>query len=275
VSTSFCAAVGSSGEHNGSALVDMWNGQAWQPAAVPSPPASSLLGVSCTSVDACMAVGLADASPMAERWDGHTWSVRVMQATGYNDQLQSVSCVSATFCTAVGSKGEGGGYDASIIEHWDGQRWTSQTAAASGRGSDSLWGVSCVTSANCFAVGESDTVPQYVARQLVEHWDGHRWSLVSLPQPAEAESSLRAITCANASCVAAGALINAKTQTHSPYIIRFNGSKWSPDHAAQAPLANSILLGVTCPTTTTCVAVGEQSNSPQLTNPQALAERAG
>lgn len=66
------------------AFAEEWNGGKWTVNAPPSPlvngvPEDDLRGVSCPDADTCFAVGerggSPSASPLSERWDGHTWSV--------------------------------------------------------------------------------------------------------------------------------------------------------------------------------------------------------
>ena len=67
-----------------------------------------------------------------------------------------------------------------------------------------LYGVACPTSASCFAVGQ-DQDRNYMLHALVEHWNGHRWSI--MPSPT-ATDGLNAVTCPNAEdCIAVGSAL--------------------------------------------------------------------
>ena len=98
-----------------------------------SGPGSSLLGVSCTSGSACMAVGVRGTGPdssvtLADRWDGTRWSMLIIpsRANWLQNILTGVACPSAADCWAVGSSLSPGapGRDLSIIEHWNGFKWS-------------------------------------------------------------------------------------------------------------------------------------------------------
>jgi hypothetical protein len=118
-SVSSCMAVGDYVKNQVEvAATEYWNGQAWsvQPTAdkPPSRGSGSLSGdwfyrVSCSSRTACTAVGGAggfeSTITLAERWDGHTWSVQHTPhpKPDHQSALSGVSCPTAGVCTAVGS----------------------------------------------------------------------------------------------------------------------------------------------------------------------------
>ena len=125
-SPSFCTAVGI---YNVSrALIERWNGKRWsvQPTpnmvgATTSPP---LVGVSCSSASACVAVGSYSGSgpKLVERWNGTRWSVqptRTPRAAAYT-KLTGVSCFSPSTCTAVGSYVHTAGPTVGLVERWNG-----------------------------------------------------------------------------------------------------------------------------------------------------------
>ena len=172
-----------------------------------------------------------------------------------NIDLADVSCVSTTSCVAVGNSGNG-----PVVESWNGSTWAivpSPTFAPSSGAS--LNGVSCVRATNCYAVGST------YARTLIEHWDGSRWSTVSSPSPAAPfVGELSGVSCASASdCFAVGDSI-AFTPTDlviKTLVEHWNGSSWS---IVASPNATgsifSALSAVSCPTTTSCSAVGGSDN---------------
>ncbi len=174
LSATVCTAVGSTGGGYGN-FAARWNGLSWHPQHVPTPDpydyADTLLGVSCTSGRACMAVGLSECSncfPLAsaERWDGHRWSAanpRNPDVFGGADELADVSCVTATACIAVGGGATSHMGDL-LAERWNGTKWAVQTAPepviATGPSCTTafacfgvLSGVSCTSATACIAAG--------------------------------------------------------------------------------------------------------------------------
>ena len=115
--TTACIAVGTAGTDTGTALVtaplaEQWTGGSWTALTVPDPGVSGdlveLNSVSCISATNCMAVGddqnaavTAD-STVAAQWNGTTWTILATPSPATFSALLSVSCTSATFCSAVG-----------------------------------------------------------------------------------------------------------------------------------------------------------------------------
>jgi hypothetical protein len=110
-----CMAVGASQTRSGrpAALTERWNGSSWQVLPVPTPMSrtrpSFLSDVSCTSPNACTAVGAwgrpapGTETPrfgLIERWNGSMWSIQ--RAPKRSWLLSAVSCSSLRLCTAVG-----------------------------------------------------------------------------------------------------------------------------------------------------------------------------
>lgn len=89
-------------------LAARWNGARWSVEHVSNFP-GFLSSVSCTSRTACTAVGSTQdnagtSPPLAARWNGTRWSVQptVKAGTSGAGYFASVSCTTASACTAVG-----------------------------------------------------------------------------------------------------------------------------------------------------------------------------
>jgi hypothetical protein len=116
---SSCVAVGSDyGSSYGTAapLAEVLNGTTWTAqTAVGGGRGAVLSGISCTSTTICTATGSASVYgypnqvPLAETWNGTTWTEQPMPkipnaAAGY---LNAVSCVSVGACATVGTRNLG------------------------------------------------------------------------------------------------------------------------------------------------------------------------
>jgi len=174
-SATWCIGVGAavnSGIHD--TLVLQWNGSTWSvvPSPTPSSPTGAYLdGVSCPSTTFCAAVGYTaydgtptDYQPVIEQWNGSSWAIVPAPAAAgsYGDELDAVSCVGPTSCTAVGSNWTDAGQDYYVTEalNWNGSSWTQQppaNPAVTPPGTDEaeLYGVSCVGGQQCVAVGDA------------------------------------------------------------------------------------------------------------------------
>jgi hypothetical protein len=127
-SASACTAVGDYTDDSGTrdTLAEAWNGTSWSIQATPNPTGaegSILAGVSCTSANACTAVGdYADSSgiqdTLAEVWDGTSWSVQTTPdpSGGQLSTLSGVACTTADGCTAVGDYATISGLILTLVE---------------------------------------------------------------------------------------------------------------------------------------------------------------
>jgi acetyl esterase/lipase len=215
---------------------------------------SGLHGVSCPSPTACTAVGayagLYKRGALVERWNGRRWSTQPTPSLGRNrvGNLEAVSCPSATECTGVGLVSDtGSGGSGGLAEHWNGERWSAQPLNPR---VGPLVGVSCTSRNRCTAIGA----------RLAERWDGRRWSTQRLPSPA-ASFELLGVSCASATaCIAVGGYF-AGNGDELTLAERWNGRRWSiqptPNPtSASTGTTTSRLTAVSCPSPTTCTAVG-------------------
>ena len=124
-------------------------------------PTGALSGIWCASSTACIAVGSQiDAygyyEPLAESWNGSTWSalLPISTPTGtVSSQLLSVSCASMAACVAVGHYENHADQTLPLAEAYDGVEWTAQsTPEPAGAAAAQLSSVSCL-SGSCVAVG--------------------------------------------------------------------------------------------------------------------------
>src|ERR1700676_2032411 len=233
---------------------------------VPSPStagtSNQLSGVSCVSLSFCMAAGYANpAGPslfqaLIERWNGSSWAIMPLPDTSstHNSFFDGVSCVTTSFCVAVGYVSSGFGQ--TLVEQWNGTAWSVVSSPDTSVTLDNeLLGVSCLSSSNCSAVGfaSNGTANQ----TLVENWNGTAWSIQPSPNVTTTqESILYSVTCKGPSfCMAVG---DSTIGSHDQSLIeQWNGTAWSVVPSPSPIAANDYdLFGVSCASTTMCVAVG-------------------
>ena len=122
-----------------------------------------------------------------------------------------------------------------------------------------LYGVTCVSASDCWAVGDYDS-GSLVLQTLIEHWDGTLWAIVSSPNASVTlTNSLTGVTCVSASdCWAVGYYIANKVQT---LIEHWNGTSWAIVSSPNTVIPQSNgLAGVTCASASDCWAVGYYIN---------------
>lgn len=141
VSPSACTAVGymSTGPTT-TVLALGWNGTAWsiEPASQPvNVTFAEFLGVSCPTVNSCMAVGAfttpedqGSPQPLAADWDGSSWRFLPTPTENVDDEnsnvLDAVSCTRPSSCEAGGAYLYQDVSQANYAMVWDGSAWAVQ-----------------------------------------------------------------------------------------------------------------------------------------------------
>lgn len=225
-------------------------------------PSSLLTAVSCATATACMAVGLNAGYAF---WDGTAWQAGALVTPvpaappphrGEQTTIAGVSCVSASWCLAVGDYSYGAGAsqdtgsyrDRILAEAWNGTRWRLLPTTDVGP-VDALSAVWCTAPGDCVAVGAS-------ARQypLAEHWNGTSWQVQSMPVPGRiGYTQLTSVWCAGSGgCVAAG------SYQGTPLAEVLDGGGWRLEWLPAPPGENNSaqLNDVSCTSPDDCVAVG-------------------
>jgi hypothetical protein len=175
-----------------------------------------LYGVSCTSATACTAVGDdsnldgTNYSSLVEVWNGENWAIEptatpIPTLGGAQTGLTSLSCASATVCTALGfsTTDSAPTADRTLVEAQNGKRWAIEPTP--NPATDDLSGVSCTSAATCTAVGEY-TNRAGTQLPLAEVWNGKTWAIEDTADlGTEQNSYLSALSCTSATfCTAVG-----------------------------------------------------------------------
>ncbi len=266
-SATACTAVGNSrpqwgGTANMVSLAERWNGSNWSLQSPLNPaqqPESRLEDVSCPSSTMCLAVGndLYRGLGFTEYWNGSEWKLN----STLNGSIKAVSCPTVTWCMTV-ARSEGKGWQMSWGELFGGN-WNAETKSLptpAGATSISPKDVACTSESACTVVGSysSGGSKPYVAR-----WNGSSWSLQSAPAPSEgtASEAMLSVSCASSSfCMAVGRAAG------KPFAERWNGSEWTLVSAPNPMGATDATLeAVSCPTTSSCMAVGSFQNGTSKT----------
>ncbi|MHB8613374.1 MAG: RHS repeat-associated core domain-containing protein [Candidatus Dormibacteraceae bacterium] len=202
---------------------------------------------------------------LAEQWNGSSWAAQpVVNPSGDTTVvLEAVSCSAANACIAAGYLY--GSLVQTLAEQWNGSSWTVMSTA-NPNASSYLTGISCTAGNACIAVGyyySGGYLP------MAEQWDGSSWTLQSIPNPSNADSFLTAVSCsAAAACTAVGYYTNYGTNYDVAFETlaeRWNGSSWTmqlPSNPSNGH-ANE-LLGVSCPASSGCTAVGWSTSTATL-----------
>src|SRR5215831_16027412 len=272
-----CTAVGyyTNGARQIHPLAEIWTGAGWKIQPVPSPaghPLSGFFAAACTAGGASLD-GSGTSVPLAERWTGASWRVQVtpVPAGSIGSGFAGMSCSSATTCTAAGSYGTSSGSGVMLAEAWNGTRWSIQaTPSPAGATGSEFLAVSCTAPGACTAVG-AVTISSAAPRDggtsgggsmtvgLAERWNGTTWRVQIIPSAGRSTGTgFGAVSCsAPAACTAAGSY-NTPSHLGRPAAAAWGGTSWhrqATPARAGASAANG-LVGVSCASARTCIAVG-------------------
>jgi high-affinity iron transporter len=208
--------------------------------------------------------------------------------------LYGVSCAGPADCMAVGDflptdkDAAGGDPDGdgkathTLVESFDGTAWRRVPSPDAGRGGDELTGISCPTAVRCVAVGyyRLRPFPVYATvappdYPLIESYAGGRWREVSGPL-VPPNSELAGVSCPSTlDCVAVGYTTSPRNTNQTILVERFNGETWKLEQLPSGARTTSELSSVSCPSASSCWAVGESApiSDPADTHP--IAERMG
>jgi hypothetical protein len=268
-----CTAVGATAVSDMTvSLAERWNGSTWRVQATPTVGRSAGTGfaaVSCSAATACTAAGSYEAAashlrqPTAAAWGGKSWHRQATPSragASLGNDLAGISCPSPRACTAAGF-GNNASAITPVAERWDGTRWRIQPAPLpAGAVEATLAGVSCSSPRACTAVGYA-FIPGQRDVALAERWSGGHWAVQRLPRAPKGThgSELRAVSCAAADrCAAVGDYFTKSGTT--TFAVAWDGTRWQVQ-PLPAPVGPVLLLGVSCPSPASCVAVGDQGTA--------------
>jgi hypothetical protein len=259
VTAKLCEMVGDFRGTSGNlgAIAAQWTGKSWLAKSAANPATSTdthLTAVDCTSTRSCEAGGnyqlvdtANDPKALAETWTGRSWRLQAAAApAGATDNyLHAVSCVTASFCEAVGEHFDSSGNQVNLAEMWNGKSWTIQDIPSplgpdTAPTDDDLGTVSCVSAQFCEAIGSGPS------GGLAETWNGTSWAVQTYPG---SNVSPVSVSCASASfCLS----VNGFSQVDT-----WNGTSWS---AGTSVTGISPAESVSCLSDSFCEVVGGGSN---------------
>ncbi len=300
VASGVCLMIGGLAPQNGFSATGFQegDGQSWHP--FPSLPVGPVDGfattapnqISCSSISFCVAVGgygmdltssTGGQEAVVETWTGQAWASPltpvVRPATRFFNQLWAVSCVTPTFCMAVGQNSVGTKAPA-LAEGWDGSQWKEITTPPV-NGAASLHSVSCTSSSFCLALGtvENDAL-RIPTRLIVERWNGTSWTVAPAPHPFGRDLGLStsALACTSPTrCLAVWSSLWAADRQDGPTPPNagfppvsqvWNGSNWTDAAMPNPSLASgrfNIFTSASCVEANDCVAVGTTVDEGQPT----------
>jgi hypothetical protein len=268
------------------------------PADAAPNPGPQLNSVSCAAAGNCTAVGsyqdsLGHSQGLLLSQSSNAWSVGTKAplpgdaAAAPISSVNSVSCVSAGNCTAVGSYHDSSGYSQGLLLIDSSGVWTAIKAPLpAGAGTNpavSLSWATCTSAGNCTAVGSYQDSSAHSQGLLLSESSGS-WTAAEMIPPGDAGTNpqvgLGSVSCpAAGDCVAIGSYRNSLTQNQVLLVSETSGT-WSA--AFQPPLpadggtsGGHGLRSVSCPSVGNCAVTGYYYDSAGHTQGLLLSESSG
>ena len=176
-------------------LIEHWNGSTWSISfsADPGNGGNILEGVAAVAPDHAWAVGARQdigtfyQQPMAEHWDGATWTAVTVpepEACTGHSYLTAVSALSARSVWATGWCGSGGsGPSQGYVQRWNGHRWHIVAASGSIPPGSQLYGITAAGARSVWVVGSAQLPGSSTVSALGVHWDGTAWTAMPVNAP--------------------------------------------------------------------------------------------
>jgi hypothetical protein len=251
-------AVGSVGS---SPLALHFDGSRWTVTALAANPVGEqpgglLFAVAAVNPNDVWAVGSRRTSDglgvLVQHWNGHKWSFVAAPSqppTDFN-QLTGLAVVNARDIWAVGARGDD--FNEPFVEHWNGTAWQvvdvpePPQANPDDPNAVGLTAVTAVNATNVWAVGEAG---------LIEHFDGHAWTIVPAPRaPGDTDGTgtrWAAVSARSATDIWAVGRFGG-----TPLSAHWNGSAWKLVTVPTAGASSSALNGVVATKSAGTTAVG-------------------
>ena len=227
-----------------------------------------LNGITCVSESSCMTVGYyynSITSPnnraLSYQLVGGQWLQREIPLNEHerSPYLTGVSCTTSNACTAVGRiELNSSDRDSALVERWNGSTWSRQEVPLpEGSLQAELYGVACVTEAECFAVGTVESSAK-VWSNFSTLWHNGSWGTLTTPTSTEStESEIRGVSCGSATTCMAVGWYNSGSGA-KPFSLLWEHGKWS----LQTRTTYGARNGVKCISSEFCMAVGEEYGPP-------------
>lgn len=210
-----------------------FDGSRWVHTPVPDagPNFNTLFGVAATPGKA-WAVGVAVnrsyfPHSLIEAWTGGAWHIaRSPRLHSLRDILFSAAAVSPGDVWAVGERQDHAGTFRTLVEHWNGHRWSVVRSPNPGATGNCLFGVAAAGPRDAWAVGQRSG--RNADTPLVEHWNGRRWTVVTVPSASLTGALLQGVAVSGSQVWAVGQSDDAADQAR-PLVEHLTHGRWTAD----------------------------------------------
>jgi hypothetical protein len=262
-------------------FVEHWTGgSSWNAVPIPDPNnGSSVTAMSALTGSDLWVVGDTEApsrtnpnvsllDTLAMHWNGSSWTQTPTVSPGSLgfDSFLGVAAVSSQDAWAVGYATNDDGTTRTLIENWDGGTWREVPSPSPGVDAR-LNAVTAVSANDIWAVGTSNEASDIASSPVIEHWDGHQWTVFPAGGGGDEFNDLFSVSAVSATDVWAVGDFTRSEESHDAdishtLIEHWDGQSWtevpSPDVNGAG---ENVLLAVAAVSATDVWASGDSTNS--------------
>jgi hypothetical protein len=220
----------------------------WTIVSSPNKGPSWVFGLSALAPDDAWAVGNYyehGYEPLAEHWDGASWTIIDTPDLPSDTVLSDVADASASEAWAVGTTNLGNHPTKTLILHWDGTAWEARSSPSPSKdpfyGENPLYGVAALPSGEAWAVGYRFTNGGYQA--LILHWNGSVWDVADVPKIAYRK--LTSVVALGPNDVWAVGYDFTLSDGYQPAALHWDGRRWRSVPPVQVGTGSGFLNGLT------------------------------
>jgi hypothetical protein len=263
-------------------LTEHWDGQKWTVVPSPNPgstPACAhsntgnmLNAIAAVASNDVWAVGFkftctAALTPLIIHWDGTKWSNvnSPPLLTNDNSALNGIVAFSSSNIFAVGYQPASNGAVRTLVEHWDGTKWSVAGSPNGNQTGSPLFAISATSPNDIWVVGDR-VAPNKPVLTLTMHFNGISWTVVPSPNPNTNSDldqnvllSVKAVAPNDA--IAVGFTLDSSNLRKLVLVEHWDGTKWSVVNAPNASPTFNTLTGVSGNSSNDLYAVGFFGNS--------------
>ncbi|MDQ1705547.1 MAG: hypothetical protein QOF18_1913 [Frankiaceae bacterium] len=215
-------AVGSLGGN--AALIEHWNGSAWSVSQIPATPNAELDAVDALAANDVWAVGSRNGKTFTEHYDG-TWHVVASPSRPGQNVLTGVAAVGPSDVWAVGGACCNNHPGTTLVEHWNGTKWSLVSSLNVGNQGSGLQAVSASSAKNVTAVGDY-LDGRGCLQTLVLQWNGSAWKRQSSPNAGPCDAQLLGVVRDGSNVWAVGQHVTSTHGTSSGFVLTHGANGW-------------------------------------------------